>query len=176
MNKQVLFCVETVRSANTDYKYINSVINHYYDLRDRKTSYRTIYLEGKGNYKKDSIVREIKSSVRNFPGKTFPGKTFVIYFIDYDDCAINHTTQQAYNEISSYCKEHCYELVFFNRNVEEVFWKKEINNCDKTDLAARFARNKMIKTIEENSLRAFEPIRPCSSNILTILDKFFKRK
>lgn len=35
MRRQVLFCVETNKRANTDYRYILSTIDRYYDTSDK---------------------------------------------------------------------------------------------------------------------------------------------
>ena len=46
MSRQVLLCVETNKTARTDYKYIDATIKRFY-VNDRKIVYRPIFLETK---------------------------------------------------------------------------------------------------------------------------------
>ncbi len=171
MSKQVLFCVETTKSANVDYRYITAVINRFYDLSDKKSSYKPIYLESKTKYKEKSKLKDIEYRKRNYKGETI-----VVYCIDYDDSDINADTKSLFDTIQAYCNKNNYEFVFFKRDVEDVFLGKCVGNHEKVKEANAFMRKNMIDKLDENALRESKPIKVHSSNLLTVLDRHFKRK
>lgn len=55
MSRQVLLCVETNKTARTDYKYIDATIKRFY-VNDRKIVYRPIFLETKTKYNAKAMV------------------------------------------------------------------------------------------------------------------------
>ncbi len=171
MRRQVLFCVETNKRANTDYRYILSTIDRYYDTSDRQVSYKPIFLESKTKYKDRGKIKEINSFVKNFKGNTA-----VVYCIDFDDSDRNPETRQLFQSIREFCDSQGYEFVFFNRDVEDVFWGETVNDKDKVAKADQFVRKKMIDVIEESILRDETEKKRHYSNLLNVLDRYFKKK
>lgn len=169
MSRQVLLCVETNSTARTDYQYIESTIKRFY-VNDRKIRYRAIFLGSKTKYNAKDKVKEINENI-----KKFPGETAVIYFIDVDDYDISPETKKLYDEIKKYCDNNGYDFVFFDRDVEDVFIGKSVSSKEKVKVVADFKTKQLINNVDEKNLKA-ETHRKHCSNILNVLDKYWKRK
>lgn len=169
MSRQILLCVETNKTARTDYKYIDATIKRFY-VNDRKIVYRPIFLETKTKYNAKDKVKEIKDAI-----KKYPGETSVIYFIDVDDYDVSSETQILYNNIKSYCESNGYELVFFKKDVEDVYLGHSVAKDEKVKKAEEFTRKKLIETVDEAKLRS-EIHKQHTSNILNVLDLFWTKK
>lgn len=169
MSKQILLCVETNAKARTDYQYISETIRRFY-VNDPKISYKPIFLESKSMYASPKKQKEIEKYT-----KAYPGETKVIYFIDTDDFDTNYETEKLLEEIKKYCEMHAYEMVFFCRDVEEVYLGNRINNVDKVNAVKKFKSTKMIEQAAEEKLSQNKYKVKCS-NILCILDQFWVRK
>ena len=167
MNKQLILCVETNSNAKTDYVYINETINRFY-LYNPKTRREIIYLNGKTNY--DKHENEIDYSKRHFRGETT-----VIMFIDIDNYDSDPEDIKRWKNIESYCKQMNYELVFFTKDVEDVYLGHRIKNNDKVKESIRFRAKKLIDSVDELKLRR-EQITPHSSNVLLVLDKYLDKR
>lgn len=169
MGKQLLFCVETNQQTRTDQIYISETIKHYYRHRnDIKIHY--IYLNGKGNYNKPGIVKSIAGYIRQY---TPNGPTIVLYCIDTDRYDMDPQQQKELVEIVEYCKAKEYELIWFCRDIEDVYWGEQISNENKKKKAAQFRSGNHIRDITESTLRKHIYARHYS-NILDVLDKHLK--
>ena len=169
MNRQILLCVETNKQARTDYKYIVETIRHFY-INDRKIKYRPIFLESKTKYNSKDKVKEINNMIN-----MFKGQTNVIYFIDVDDYDVSTETKDLFDKIVKYCKDNGYDFVFFTKDIEDVYIGRQIEKDEKVKAAEAFTRKKMINIISENALMS-EIYKRHTSNILRVLDLYFKRK
>lgn len=169
MSKQILLCVETNKTARTDYKYIDATIKRFY-VNDRKIVYRPIFLETKTKYNAKDKVKEINDAI-----KRYPGETKVIYFIDVDDYNVSSETQTLFDNIKKYCENNGYEFVFFTKDVEDVYLGHTVPNGEKVKKAEEFTRKKLINEVNEVNLRS-EIHRQHTSNILNVLDLFWTRK
>ena len=78
-------------------------------------------------------------------------------------------------EIGKYIKAYPEELVFFCRDVEEVYLGKRVNDKDKVNEVKRFKSKKMIEAVLPQNLSQNE-YKINGSNILNVLDKFWTRK
>lgn len=169
MHRQILLCVETNKKAQTDYQYIVETIKHFY-VEDKKVRFRPIYLESKTKYNAKDKVKEIEEN-----RKKFQGETTVIFFIDADDYDVSHETKKLYDDIENYCKINGYEFVFFYRDVEDVYLGNTVHDKEKVGCVATFKRKRLIENVNEEYLRTNTHKRHCS-NILNVLDKYWKRK
>ena len=169
MSKQILMCVETNKQSDTDTVYISCTISRYYE-ESRKISRKPIYLGSKTKYCDRKIQKKIATFI-----KGFPGETSVIYFIDTDEYEIKPEDKQLLDEIKDYCSKQEYELVLFNRDIEDVFWGKQCADTEKIKKATQFRMKNMINSINEASLSS-EVIARHQSNILSVLDKYLPRK
>ena len=92
-----------------------------------------------------------------------------------DDYDTNYETKKLFEDIKKYCETHAYELVFFCRDVEEVYLGKRVNDKDKVNEVKRFKSKKMIEAVLPQNLSQSE-YKINGSNILNVLDKFWTRK
>lgn len=167
MSKQILFCVETNSKSETDLVYIRETISNYYDLGN-SIRIRFIFFEGKGNYKKKDILKKIADQTKQYKAI---GPTHVIYCIDTDRYDADPAQMRELNEIKHYCEQQGYDLIWFCRDVEDVYWGKQIHKDEKTKAAAKFRSSKRIKSIADQNLRCEDYSRH-RSNILQVLDRY----
>lgn len=168
---QLLFCVETNKKSNTDYVYIKETINEYYDYDRNKISFKPVFMESKTKYKSNKVINSIKAYQQN---KDI--RSIVIYCIDLDKLDLSPEDQERFMDIQSYCAQKGYEIVWFSRDVEEVFWHKRIDPKEKVRYASNFRAHSLIKKINPEVLAGNDHKQKQTSNILSILDKFLTRK
>lgn len=169
MSRQILMCVETNRRSNTDSVYISCTLSHYYE-ESRKISRKTIHLGSKTKY----CDRKCQLEINKYK-KGFPGETTVIYFIDMDEYAAKPEDKKLLDDIKNFCLQRQYELVLFNKDVEDVFWGIQCTDSEKLKKAEQFRMKNLINSVGEDSLSSV-PISRHQSNILSILDKYLTRK
>lgn len=171
MSKQLLLCVETSKRARTDSIYIDETIERFYILGNdiRK---RYIYLNGKSNYNKPRTVKEIERQSKQYESI---GPTTVLYCIDTDKCATDPIHAKEFEAILKYCQDKNYELVWFCRDVEDVFWGEQVHNDEKKSRAAQFRSSKAINKLTETTLSRKTQAHHYS-NILLVLDKYLERR
>ena len=169
MSKQILLCVETNKQADTDSVYISCTISHYYE-ESRKISRKIIHLGTKTKYCDRKIQKEISMYT-----KGFPGETYVIYCIDTDEYTVKPEDKKLLEEIKEYCSQKEYDLILFNKDVEDVFWGEQCQNTEKVKKARQFRMKNMIESVHESSLSS-TIISRHQSNILHVLDKHLVRK
>lgn len=167
MSIQLLFCVETRQTAETDKIYIDETIANFYHLGNSVRK-RYIFFKGKGNYNKQKVVKRINEQIRQFKDL---GPTYVIYCIDTDRYDANPDQARELGKIQNYCEHNRYDLVWFCRDVEDVYWGEQVHNDDKTRMAARFRSGMRIKNISSENLKKEQYSRHMS-NILIVLDKY----
>lgn len=125
----------------------------------------------KSKYNAKEVLKEIENKTRAF----MIGHTTVIYCIDTDDFDKNYEREQEFKAISTFCKERSYELIWFCRDVEEVFWGKKLSDSQKVKEAAIFRRKGLIAEIQSEYLRC-DTRRKRTSNMLNVLDKYLSRR
>ncbi len=167
MIKRLLFCVETTRQANTDYPYINDTIEYYYE-DSMKIVRRPVYMESKTRYKSRGVQEEI----RRISGSA---ETNVIYCIDTDDCDLSQETKEQLEQIRKYCDSKGYDFIFFCRDVEDVYMGQSVPDTEKLKAIRKFRSSHRIEDIRTDCLDRKNYQRHCS-NILNVLDKYYKRK
>ncbi len=168
MSKQLIFCVESDNKAKTDWVYIRETINRFFAVgNDIKLS--PVYMAGKTNYKKNKVVSEIRKLSRSYPGESV-----VIYCIDTDALESNRDRQKEFDAISKYCKDSGYELIWFHRDIEEVYTGSQAEDSSKKALATSFKTKNMISSVETSRLSSKNANAGKSSNILSVLSKHLK--
>lgn len=167
---QMILCVETKKSADTDSVYILDTINRWYKI-DNSIKISKINMNSKSKYNSKDVVRQIIKKKKEF----VLGDTHVIYFIDTDQYDRNPEHEKELKEISSYCKNNGFDLVWFCHDVEEVFWGYKVSDSQKVQEATKFRRKKKIEEIKIEKLMCETP-KNCVSNIIKILDKYLTRK
>ncbi len=170
MNKRLLFCVETNHQSETDDLYIRETIKRFYE-DNKKVTYRTYFLKTKTRYKS----RATTNAISEFYSNSAKENTHIIFFIDTDNYDVDPEAKKLLDEIRDYCNRKGYELVLFCRDVEDVYWGRQVSGTEKTKMAKDFKKAKRISSVREDFLRKTVPTIH-SSNILTVLDKFFIKK
>ena len=166
-NKRLLFCVESPKGKDTDYTYIVETIRHYF-VESTRIVRRPVYMKSKTRYNS----RSVQDDIRRQSGSA---DTSVIYCIDTDDYDTSAETKKMLDEIRKNCNEKGNDLVFFCRDVEDVYCGQQVSDTQKRQYAARFRSSQAIRNIETRRLEKKEYQRHCS-NILNVLDKYYKRK
>ena len=162
---QLIFLVESDKKSQSDYNYIKSTIDHYYNILGVKLT--PIFLGSKGNYNKKE--EEIKKNISKYSKES---NVFICYDIDN----IKNPSYKINEQIISYAKSKGYETIWFYEDIEQEYIKQQIPNSEKTKRAIKFISHKEINNINEFDLIQKEVIKRNSSNILYVLDKYLKRK
>ena len=163
-NKQYIFCLESTSKAQTDWLYIKKVIDYLNQGKQVFDKYKPLYMEGKGNYNSKSFINKINERIRNFNGESI-----VIYCIDLDDYHINPKTKEFVDNVEKYCLENNYKFVYFSRDIEEVFWGKQITE-NKQQFAAKFSRDiEISKELLDRLNKEMKVIK--TSNVINILER-----
>ncbi|HHT99429.1 MAG TPA: hypothetical protein GXZ79_05040 [Acholeplasma sp.] len=169
-NVQFIVCVETDKKAATDSKYISGILKEYFDLGENKLTY--VFLGGKFKYNHPTIVKEINTNIKEYQ-VTNKGQSFIIFISDKDINTADPRDNQYVDDITNYCKDNGYEIVWFVKTIEDVIWGTTISNSDKVKKSVQFIRNKQIKHVSKKNLSAGNNVnsRP-KSNILTVFNKY----
>jgi hypothetical protein len=169
---QIIFVMEADEKSRSDYFYIRSVLDKWYDFRSRNdVKISEVFMGGKGNYNKKKVVNSIQSKAGYY---RMTGETHVIYCFDtdkYDSIPAEKIMFQCEKE---YCEEHGYEFVWFCQTIEDVFLGNIVSKSEKTDSAKRFKIRGGIKDVKIDNLTA-DTIARKKSNLITVLDKYLTR-
>ena len=167
-NKYLLIIVETRKGANTDDTYIKETIKRFYPGMHNFTT-KFIYIESKSAFNSKNVNRDIKVYV------SYSTVVGIIQCIDLDDYDTSIIAQNLNNKIEQYCQKKNYDLVWFCKNVEDVYYfNTRIEKNKKVIKAKQFIQNNMIETIDEKNLKS-QIYSKGHSNILNVLDKYYKR-
>lgn len=161
---QLIFLFETNKKSKSDYKYVRSYL--IYAGLDRKFKFSPIYMNGKGNYNKfEYQINSLK--------KDYQGGSKVIMFVDVDSTSLDHSQVILNNEIIKYCNDKNYELVWFKRTIEEVFWGEKVSQNKKNDKANDFLKKNRISKIDFTKLNKenYNDLNNSESNLKNVIDK-----
>ena len=142
MNKQLIFCLETNRKANTDWIYIQELLRKEYPP-NASVKFTPVYMGSKQKYNSKGVKRDIKEKV-----SMYPGESYILMCIDTDNFASNPIQRREFDGIEKYCEENHYHLIWFNIDIEDVFQGHRIDSKSKVAEAAKFQRNKLIEKID----------------------------
>ena len=78
----------------------------------------------------------------------------VVYFIDTDKYDSNPEDQQLNSEIQAFCQQNGYKLIWFCRDVEEVFLHKMVDDSKKKVEVAKFKSGNNLGKATEATLSA----------------------
>ncbi len=171
---QLILVTETSKEANSDYMYIYSFVNHFFELgSDIKIT--PVYMTGKGNFDSQTVLKKIKTEVRTYQ-KLFPeGLSKVIYCFDTDEIEKKPDDAIFDKKITEFCKKRDFDLVFFCKEVEQVFLGRRAEQKEKKKLAESFYRKRQIKLIKIDKFKSAIK-KPGRSNLYSILSKYLKIK
>lgn len=132
--------------------------------------HRFVYLGSKTNYNSRSVKKKIQDYTKH------ASESMVIYFLDTDKISIDPDAIKFNNEISAYCKNNNFYIVWFCKDIEDVFLHKDVANDQKKTEAMNFSKRPGLGKATHNSLSQENPLARQKSNMLNVLDMFFKRK
>ncbi len=163
-----IFLVETTSKNKSDEMYIRSLLSFRYDYAGDKLKF--IYLEGKGNYfNKQKEINRLKANFNN------NAKVYMCIDLDNDIKMDNNSILN--DKIYEFCLNYNYEYIWFNEDIEQVFLGHSIAaSVDKKREAEKFFSRDVIKSIDLKMLKYEKNIRLKTSNIIKILDEYFKIK
>ncbi len=165
--KYLLIIVETRKGAQTDDAYIRETIKKYY-IGSYDFIPKFIYMESKSAYNSKKINHEIKEYV------TYADVLGIILCIDIDDYDTSTYDVNLNENIKKHCETKKYNLVWFCKNVEDVYYNTIVDKDKKVIKAKQFIQNKMINSVDEKYLRS-KDYSNYHSNILNVLDKYYKK-
>lgn len=134
-------------------------------MRDLGAKFVSIFT---GN--KSELIRQDKKVIpyiRNYDGKT---RIFIVADYDREDDILNQ-------RIEEYAKNSMIEIIWMNRDIEEVYWGSRVSDKQKENYAKSFNSNYATLLAKANNLSNETPSsRISSSNILCVFDKYLTRK
>lgn len=174
MRLQLIICVETNEESKSDWMYINETIKFFYKIDNSRIKLSPVYMRGKGNYASSRVKKEIESKIKQFmAGSKEESKTIVLYAFDTDDFKSKPEDIVFLEEVRKYTSSKGYKLVWFCKDIEQVYLGRQIENHEKTKEAIRFVSNKKIKSLVTSKFRASK-MNEGKSNIIAILDEVFE--
>lgn len=172
--KLLIFCVESKNSKqDSDGVYIHSVLKKYYELNNQ-IKVKFIYMNGKNNALSQSVRNNIKNTIKQLKKVD---EYCVCYVCDKDRFDFEVKDKRYIEELETYCNSNeYYELIWMNRDVEDVFLGETIHKSEKVKKASQFARSNAIESVPMKLLSIDKPSQRHTSNILCVLDKYLVRK
>ncbi len=177
----LVFVVETTHTNDSDKMYINKYLVSRFPQVETCTDIvvQWVYLNGKTNYKNNSIERKINNYKTGYLRYHPQSRDIhVIYCIDVDDTDKNRDSARLNSEIFKYCSDKGYRLVWFNKTIEHVFLGKLIHQAkDKKTEARNYYRKTHLpqeycdSKYKQNQL---VEVRVQTSNIGCVLEELFR--
>jgi K+ transporter len=169
---QFILCVETNKIDLSDKIYVNAILDYVYKLNISNKHKKTyVYLGSKYNYNNRSILKEIRSNEQKYPGRSI-----LIYFFDKDKFTSNPRDLRFIKEIEEYTSKVNCEVVWFVKDIENVFLGKSVSDKNKVDESIRFKKNNLVLSLKLENLEKEDPMSAGESNLLTVFDKYLGDK
>lgn len=170
MNLQLVLCVEANRKAKTDNIYIKQTISRFYNIGNN-VRLTFINMGGKSNFKAPDVKRQVKQYCQDYK----IGATVVLYCIDLDNYETDAEQVSLNKGVTEFAQRNNHEIIWFCRDIEEVYLGRRVDKSEKTKLALEFARKGNIQFVEADKLEHGKESKG-TSNILVVLDKYLKRR
>ena len=182
MRQQLIFCVESHNSKQSDYIYIKKLIDYFYVVDYANTKLSVVGMSGKGNYNQKKTINEIHRLGGQYQYTQVKGQscTYVFFCFDCDDYDTDPADRDFIIRARQYCLVKNYRFVWFCKDIESVFLGKQVADNQKKREAEAFAQRKQIEQIDIRSL--MEPgdtigdYRNKRSNLCNVLDEYLERK
>ena len=170
MSIQLIIAVEANKESRSDYRYIDPFIKRYFKIGTNKISY--VYMGSKMNYSNQGIKNQITSLINNYR-KT--GESHVIYCFDTDDFSVSPDHQANDEKIKKELVRNC-DIVWFNRDIEEVFINSRLENAEKKSKSIDFLANGLIKSVSYQ-LFTYEDnfVGKRRSNLGVVISKYLEK-
>lgn len=129
MGVQLILVVEANRSCKSDWIYIKSTIDYFYQYDRTKLKLSPVYMDGKGKYKKKE--KEINSLISQYSKALKENKSKVIYCFDCDEYDNKTEDLTFLKTVRKYCDDKGYDFIWFCKDVEQVYLGKKMDNSQK---------------------------------------------
>ena len=177
MRRLVIFVIETKSDKeNSDGVYLRETVEHLYEYDRSNTIVKFVFMNGKGNYNKSSVVDKIDSYIEDSKEIDKDTVCSVLYVFDKDNNDTSRDDESFNRSVVNFCKRNGYLLIWMNKNIEEAYWKQEINHKQKVTMAGKFKKTNEITKVDVTTLSVPKASRRYTSNILLELDKVLDRK
>ena len=171
MGLQLIFCIETRNKKGSDWVYIKDTLDQHYQ-RSRTIKNSPVSMNGKMGFNNPKVKRKVDQLIREYKSN---GESRIIYCVDTDDWKTNPQQKKEWQEVQDFCRTHGYDLIWFCRDIEEVFIGFRVDSSVKAEYAAQFRQSKAIQKLEPDRL-SHEEVKERYSNILLVLDQYLERK
>ena len=159
MRKLLIFVIESKsEKENSDGIYLKETLEHFYE------------------YDKKSVVKKIEDFVKQAKAVNKDTQETVFYMFDKDETVASNADVIFNKTVSDYCVQKGYDIIWMNKNVEDVYLGNEIDGKLKVREAAKFKNNKVITSVDIKKLSRKGADLRHTSNILLELDKVLSRK
>ena len=170
MSIQLIIAVEANKESRSDYRYIDPFIKRYFKIGTNKISY--VYMGSKRNYSDKGINAQINSLINSYR-KT--GKSHVIYCFDTDDFSVS-PEHQANDEKIKKDLVHNSDIVWFNRDIEEVFINSRLENAEKKSKSIDFLAKGLIKFVSYQLFKYEDDfVGKRRSNLGVVISKYLEK-
>jgi hypothetical protein len=172
---QLIFVVEANKSCKSDWIYIKSTIDYFYEYNRTGLKLSPVYMDGKGKYKQKE--KEVKSLISQYSKVSKGNKSKVIYCLDCDECDSKSEDLTFLKTVKKYCDDRGYDFIWFCKDVEQVYIGKRVDKSQKKNESTKFKKNNLITKVDVHRLSGRD-YRIKTSNIMTVLDSYqeLKRK
>ena len=164
-SKQLIFVTESNQQSKSDYMYIRAFIERFFVV-DQNVRIVPIYMNGKGNFNSQTVEKKIGTAVKEY----INGESIVVYCYDTDSINSDPYHQEFDKQINDYCQEKKYKIVYFCRDIEEVFVGKIIGKNEKKITAERFLRSRNIEKIDPEKFKSVKKKEKTSNLYLVLSD------
>lgn len=163
----VIQCFESDPQSRTDNMYVKSVLEQHYK-HFHKIKFAPIYMGSKHVYKSRKTLRNI-GTIRN---QVSPNDTVhVVYFLDKDQHLSSFEDAEFVRQAESFANQNGYHIVWFVKQIEDVFLTSPVKSSEKVARARRTLRSIHSNGYHHYQLRIPNPQQPGESNMLLILDQ-----
>lgn len=174
MGIQLLFCVETDQQCNSDWIYIKSIIDTFYDYNHARIRLEKAYMGGKGNYNTAKFKRCVDKKVSDYKKKA-KGETVVIYCFDCDEYDRDSRDAERLKQEEQYCIDNNYKFIWFCKDIERVFIGEKVPDDEKKSTAEKYLRKGLVSNVDITKIEATK-YKNGTSNLAVLLDEYMERK
>lgn len=162
----VIQCFESDPQSKTDNMYVKTVLEQHYP-RFNQIKFSPIYMGSKHAYKSPKTLREISKTRHQVSSKD---TVHVVYFLDKDQHLTNSEDAEFVRQAEIFAKQNGYHIVWFVKQIEDVFLTSPVKSSEKVATARRAIRSIDSKGYHHYQLTIPNPQQPGESNMLLILD------
>lgn len=169
MGVQLIFCVESNKQKQTDYKYIKETVEYFYNFDRAEVRLNKTFMNGRGNYDSPRVEKEIQGNIKKYSSTSSDNKSVVIYCFDCDDYDTKPEDKAFLDRAEEYCRENEYKFVWFCKEIESVYWGKQVADDIKVKMANKFVKDNAIKAVSYSNLCS-EKYKDKYSNLCRVIE------